>query len=137
MARKRNDGFVSPEEFYHAMMDTVTEYSDEVTVGVKQAVDRVSERVMDEIKGHILFGKRTGKYIRSFAVKTSYEDKRNKRNTWYVKDPRYRLTHLLESGHQTRNGGMTRAYPHIIYGEEIAKKLLPELIEDVVQGRNI
>lgn len=32
---------------------------------------------------------------------------------WYVKPPAYRLTHLLVHGHETRDGGRTRADPFL------------------------
>lgn len=101
----------------------LTDYSDEVTDVAKEVVDKITDGVMDETKRHITW--KDKKYSKSFALKTTYEDKRNKRKTWYVKDPHYRLTHLLEFGHKTRrkrNGKEeTAKYPHVQYGYEFAK----------------
>lgn len=108
-------------------------YSDGVTEKVKNAVDTVSKEVNSEIKSKVAFAKRTGKYIKSFRLKTSYEDEHNKRNTWYVANGEHRLTHLLEFGHAKTGGGRVEAYPHIRYGEELAIKRMEELAKEAVQ----
>lgn len=98
-------------------------------------MDKVSLEVNDEIKSRITFKQPTGKYVKAFRIKTSaYEDRYNKRNTWYVGNGQYRLTHLLENGHALRQGGRAKAYPHIKYGEELAKKRMMELGEEAVKN---
>lgn len=105
----------------------LNEYSEEVTEVTKKNVDIVAKECNEVIKKHITFKQHTGKYVKSFRVKTSYEDKFNKRKTWYVANGQHRLTHLLEHGHDLQQGGRTKAYPHIKYGEEFAKKRMEEL----------
>lgn len=107
-------------------------YSNGVTEKVKRAVDKVSQEVNEEIKNKVPFNNRTGKYIKAFRVKTVYEDKHNKRNTWHVVDGQYRLTHLLEFGHAKSNGGRVKAFPHIRYGDSLAKSRLEELVKEAV-----
>lgn len=109
-------------------------YTEEVTDELKKVVDKVGKEVDQEIKSHITFKQLTGKYVKAFKVKTSYEDKFNKRNTWYVANGQHRLTHLLENGHALRDGGRSEAYPHIKYGEELAIKRMEELAKEVVQN---
>lgn len=121
------------EELADLIAAELHNYSEEVTEKVKSAVDKVSNEVNAEIKNKIPFTERTGKYVKSFRLKTSYEDKFNKRNTWYVANGQYRLTHLLENGHAKRNGGRVEAYPHIRYGEELAIKRMEELAKEAVQ----
>lgn len=125
---------VSAEELTNAIVGELNKYNDKIAEGVQNAVDIVTDETAAEIKSRISFTQRTKKYVNAFATKTSFQDKRNKRNTWYVKDPQYRLTHLLENPHATRNGKRTRAFQHIKYGEELAKRRLPELIEKVIKG---
>lgn len=110
-------------------------YMKGVGPAVKRAVDRTSEEMNAEIKAHTNFRRRTGAYEKAFAIKTVFEDELNKRVRWYVKAPHYRLTHLLEFGHQIvdrnhRRHGTTRPIPHISYGEALARKRLPELCEE-------
>ncbi|MGN1473677.1 MAG: HK97 gp10 family phage protein [Eubacteriales bacterium] len=128
---------VTPEEFEKAVLGALTEYSDDVAERMHKAVDKVTKETAAEIKRRIPFTQRTRKYVRAFTTKTSYEDKLDKRNTWYVKSPQYRKTHLLEYGHRNRDGTYTRAFPHIKYGDELARKRLPELCEKAVKGEDI
>jgi len=43
----------------------------------------------------------------------------------------YRVGHLLENGHLTRNGGRTKAYPHWKHAQDIANTL-PDKIREVL-----
>ncbi len=108
-------------------------YSEEVTEKVKKAVDTVAEEINEEIKSKIPFNEPTGDYVKAFRIKKSYEDKFNKRNTWYVANGQHRLTHLLEHGHAKKNGGRVKAYPHIKFGQELAVRRIQELVEEAVQ----
>jgi hypothetical protein len=109
-------------------------YTEDVTDNIKKAVDTVGKEANEEIKNHINFRQPTGKYVKAFRVKTSYEDKFNKRNTWYVANGEHRLTHLLENGHALRDGGRSEAYPHIKYGDELAQKRMEELTKEAIEN---
>ena len=67
----------------------------------------------------------TGDYAESWEYKrdTTTEGRKNNMIV-YSEKPDYRLTHLLEYGHAKRNGGRTKAFPHIKYAEESAEKRL-------------
>jgi len=109
-------------------------YSESVTDGVKKAIDIVAKETNEEIKKHIVFKQHTGKYVKAFRIKTVSEDKYNKKSVWYVANGQHRLTHLLEKGHALRNGGRSRAFPHIIYGEELAQKRMEELSKEAIEN---
>lgn len=75
--------------------------------------------------------KRTGRYASSWTVKT---EKGVGGNTYIVHNKKYyRLTHLLENGHATRNGTGrvfpdTPAHPHIKAAEDrAASKIVAEM----------
>ncbi len=129
-----NTSFIDPDDLNEAITSTLNEFSDKVADGTKKAVDIVTKEAAAEILRHISFTQRTGDYVKAFATKTAFVDKRNKRNTWYVKSPQYRLTHLLEKGHKTKKANDAQAYPHIKYGAELAARRLPQLIEDLIKG---
>lgn len=112
----------------------MTNYTQEVTDGVKKAIDEVAKETNEEIKRNISFKQHTGKYVKAFRIKTSFEDRYNKRNTWYVGNGQHRLTHLLENGHALNAGGRARAFPHIKYGEELAIKRMEELAKEAIKN---
>lgn len=114
----------------------LTEYTEEVTDIAKEVVDKVAEDTMKEIKSHITWKDKT--YASKFALTTSFENKRNKRRTWYVKPPYYRLTHLLEFGHHTRRikhgKAYTQAYPHVKYGDEYVRNNFEREMKEAIEN---
>jgi hypothetical protein len=109
-------------------------YSDAISEKIGEAVETVAAEVNDEIKRRVTFRQRSGKYVKTFHIKKINTGSRyNHSRVWHVKSPHYRLTHLLEHGHALRGGGRTRAFPHIIFGEQLAERRMPELTEKAVQ----
>lgn len=110
----------------------LTIYCDEVTEKVKKISDDVMKDLVKNTKKDA--NKRTGTYAKAITSKRTKETKRSRENTWYVKDPEYRKSHLLEKGHATRNGGRTRAFPFISKNEQIAVKDYENKVEEAIKN---
>ncbi len=109
-------------------------YSDAVSEKIGEAVETVAIEVNDEIRRRVTFQQPTGKYVKAFRIKNiNTGSRQNHSRIWHVLGPHYRLTHLLEHGHALRSGGRTRAFPHIIYGEQLAERRMQELAEQAVK----
>ena len=83
------------------------------------------------------YRERTGKYTKDWDV--TQRDSRAGRITgtegYSVHNKKhYQLTHLLQNGHASRNGGRVKAYPHIDSAEEKAEKTATDYIEDKLGG---
>lgn len=124
---------VSVDNLADAILEQLETYEEEITEVMKKSVDKASDDCMRTIKSHISFNQPTRQYVKHFRLKTSYEDEYAKRKTWFVAGGHHRLTHLLEFGHAKVNGGRTRAFPHIKYGEEVAQKNLVNYIKEGVR----
>lgn len=122
-------GTIPIEQLSQTVAEIMAGYDEEAQAAVKRAVDRTASATDAEIRRHITFKDRTGEYRKAFAIKKAGDRRSKYSATWYVKAPRYRLTHLLENGHMNRDGSRTKGYPHIAYGEKLAKAMLPEETE--------
>lgn len=125
---------VSVDELANAIVEEMQKFSTEVTEKVKKAVDVVAKECNEEIKSHITFNQPTGEYVKAFRIKKTYENLYTRKKTWYVSGSQYRLTHLLENGHAKVNGGRVKAYPHIKYGEELARQRMQELAKEAIEN---
>lgn len=129
------DKYVRPSELSVAVLEQLHLYSARVEDELNKGARKIARETNDIITQHSNFNILSGKYLKSFAIK------QNERGywVWYVKPPNYRLTHLLENGHDIVNGngnviGRARAFPHITYGNEYARKRYQELLERTLKG---
>ncbi|RHR53277.1 HK97 gp10 family phage protein [Blautia sp. AF17-9LB] len=106
------------------------EYDQNVADEIKTIVDDVAQEGVDELKQSS--PKLTGSYRRGWRKKQTHADTRTKRNTVFNKTD-YQITHLLEYGHASRNGGRVKPSVHIKPVEEKMITELQERIEKAVQ----
>ncbi|WP_291634547.1 hypothetical protein [Clostridium sp.] len=125
---------VSIDNLADAIVNELENYSESITTGVKVAVDTVAKEVNAEIKAHVTFTEHSRKYVKAFRIKSVYDGKYNKGKTWYVANGQYRLTHLLEKGHAKIGGGRTDAFPHIIFGNDLAIRRMQELSKEAIEN---
>ena len=92
-------------KFDKELGEILEQYSDEIKKDLVETTDRIAKEAVNELKNSS--PKKTGKYAKGWAIK-----KEKNARIIYNKDFGS-LTHLLEYGHATRNGGRTMAFPHI------------------------
>lgn len=119
---------VSIDGLADAVMEELTEYNKLAEKTMKKAVTKAGQTVRKEIQAGA--PERSGKYAKSWRTKKTRESSRVLEVTVYSPS-RYMLAHLLEHGHAKRNGGRTRAFPHIAPAEEIGEK---QLEADIIRG---
>lgn len=122
---------VSIQKMASTIMKGLTEYKNLVTDGMKEAVKNAGQTVKEEIKKNA--PKDTGKYSRSWTAKTTRETSETMEVTVYS-PKKYQLAHLLEKGHATRNGGRTKAQPHIAPAEKVGIEQLEADIKKALGG---
>lgn len=107
-------------DFETAVADALAEYSTSAISAVDLSIDEVAEQAEQKLKSVRRFapdGNPSGKYSNDWETET-YKTGRFSTKAVVYNVENYRLTHLLEFGHVTRNGtgrtfDPTPAYPHI------------------------
>ena len=125
---------ISVEQISKAISNELKLYNSSVTEGMKKINDEcmkefVSDTKRDAPKSNL---KRKGTFAKNITSKTTLETPNRKVNTWHVKDPEYRLTHLIKNGHAKRNGGRTKAQDFITPNYDKLEKNFDEGIKEVI-----
>ena len=122
---------ISIDELADAINEGLEEYATLATEDMKKAVKKSAKAVKEQINSSAPV--RTGRYAKSWAVKTTAEDSHSLEQTVYSPS-RYMLSHLLEKGHAKRGGGRVRAIPHIAPAEEMGIEMFEGLIQKALKG---
>jgi hypothetical protein len=109
--------------FSRAVSEMLSEWDEDVTEAVNAAAKETADEAAQTLHSAGEFGG-TGRYKKGWTVTAK---RRNRRDTEQIvhNKTQYQLTHLLEFGHATRNGGRTKEFPHI---GKVADKV-PEIFE--------
>lgn len=110
--------------------EILKDYGDYITEGMKIAVTTIANNAKEETKAESPV--KSGKYRRGWAVKS--EEERLAKSAIVHNRTSYQLTHLLEKGHALRNGGRSKAIPHIGPAEEKAVQELEKAVRTLAQG---
>ncbi|HIS38565.1 MAG TPA: HK97 gp10 family phage protein [Candidatus Onthousia faecavium] len=102
---------VTADNLANEIANILTEYKDDLDDLVVDITDEVVKEARDELKIISPVGE-TGEYRDGWTISV-----RQKGINFFSKavwnKKHYRLTHLLEFGHATKNGGHTTAQPHV------------------------
>lgn len=108
------------------IMEGLKEYASLSSDVVKKAVKESGKTIKKDIKANAPI--KSGAYAKSWSVKNVKETSNSLTLVVHSKN-RYQLAHLLENGHALRNGGRTKAIPHIKNAETKGIKQLEEEIQ--------
>ena len=122
-----------------AINEVLNEYGGRVYDALDECVKEVAQEAAERLQGVTTFAPGntpSGEYSKSWGVERVSAG-RLKTNLAVRNEEHYRLTHLLEKGHVSRNGtGRTfrpvPAYPHIGPVEEWANDELPKRVRNAI-----
>lgn len=138
MARRKT---VKPIDLDKAIEAVLAEYGEEVYKVLGVAVKDVSDEAVRKLEQVTQFapnGHPTGAYSRDWVADDEKTGRLTQKRVVHNLG-HYRLTHLLEKGHVSRNGtgrtfGFVKAYPHIKPVEEWAQDELPKQVEKLIKA---
>ncbi len=119
--------------------DELSKYSDDIIHDVKEILTEETETLVENIsndspKRNKKIANRTlNRYSKGWKSKKEYEDNLNIRYKVY-NDTDPQLTHLLENGFATRDGGRVEGHSHIQTNEEKTIDNIVQRIEKAVSG---
>lgn len=114
----------------------IKEILDDYAIQVSKEVDKASDATAKNVTKDLRASspKKSGKYGKSWSKKEDKGTVLNKNFIVYNKE-HYRLTHLLEYGHATVNGGRVPPRPHIKQAEERGIQFFEKEVRKMINGK--
>ena len=125
---------ISLEALASTIQEGLNLYSTNILNGIDQAAKTAVDEMVQTTKQRPTRDYRaTGKYARCHASQVGENSLTAKSRIWYVKDPQFRLTHLLNNGHRTRSGGHVSGDHHVTNAAETAMSRFEDEVREVIR----
>ncbi len=128
---------IKAEDLQKELKKYLESYADDISEDVKNVSNEIAKEATQELieKSPRGKGTRENPYHKGWTVQ-----KGNKNKTRYVvkihNKTNYQLTHLLEFGHATANGGRTKEIPHIRPVEKKYNKSYEKTLTTTIRRRS-
>ena len=121
---------VSLDSLDEEIKKALEDYNVEVVRVTNESIKEAAKEAAKTLKNGGPYKNRTGAYAKGWTARQR-KKKKSVVQILYNKD-HFQLTHLLEYGHQSRNGGRAKAFSHIAplndqIGEIVASKIESKL----------
>lgn len=119
-------------DFSEQMKEILDEYALKLNTDIEEVTKSTAADTVKDLKSSS--PKKSGKYGKSWSRKQDSNVYLNKNYIIHNKK-HYQLTHLLEFGHATVNGGRVEAKPHIKQAEERGIRNFESKLRQVLNGK--
>lgn len=125
---------VKLDDLSTAIASELSLYNEHVIDGIKKKAKSHMKQLVADTKATAPVGKREKHYKDNITSKKVKDTPRDIAYLWYVKGSDYRLSHLLERGHATRNGGRVEGTNFIEKASEPILEQYLKAVEEVIKN---
>jgi hypothetical protein len=124
---------ITIDQLGEAITAQLNTFETSVREGVKKAVDKTMTEMVKETQANAQERPGGGRYKKSIGAVVGENTLMRYSKVWRVKAPHYRLAHLLDKGHATRNGGRYSGNAHVANAERHAVEAFQRRLEEVIR----
>lgn len=125
---------IRADELNSAIKGQLENYNSLIIKGIKSEVKKAMKDFVQNTSESAPVGKRHKHYKDQITSRVSENTNTSFIMEWYVKDPDYRLSHLLEKGHRTKNGGYVPGLGFIAANLSIVEAQYTRGVEGVIRN---
>ena len=127
---------VKIEDLSDAIGKELEIYDRDIAQKIKRQTVKSIKQCVETTKLTAPVGKRAKHYRDDIAWRTLEDTYRKTIAQWYVKAPNYRLSHLLNNGHATKNGGRVEGTNFITRAHDETVRDYEKTVDDIIKNAN-